>query len=137
MEFVTNPSSLVSYRKNVERGLNGQFGIFLKNSDINSATEAHFRQQMTDKLKNDNLEEQLIPYWHVGCRRLTPGVGYLEALWEPNVEVVLDGINSIIDRRCLCNDGKEYPIDVLICATGFNTSFRSRFPVRNASGANL
>ena len=106
IEFATNPGALVSYRKNVERGLNGQFGVFLKHSDINSATEAHFRQQMTDKLKNEYLEERLIPNWHVGCRRLTPGVGYLEALGKPNVEVVHGGVNSITDRGSLCNDGK-------------------------------
>jgi hypothetical protein len=136
-EFATNPGALTSYRKNIERGLNGQFGIFLKNSNINSETEAYFRQQMTGKLKNDYLEERLIPDWHVGCRRLTPGVGYLEALGKPNVQTVYGEINSITERGCLCDDGKEYPIDVLICATGFNTSFKPRFPILNASGANL
>jgi len=137
LEFSMKPGALVDYRKNIERGLNGQFGIFLKNTNVNSDTEAYFRMQMKNKLKNEYLEERLIPNWHVGCRRLTPGVGYLEALGKPNVQTVYGEINEITERGCLCSDGKEYPIDVLICATGFNTSFKPRFPVINSSGANL
>jgi len=128
---------LVEYRKNVERGLNGQFGIFLKGTNTNNDTEAYFRQQMTEKLHNQYLEERLIPNWHVGCRRLTPGVGYLEALGKENVEVVYGEINEITERGCLCDNGTEYPVDVLICATGFNTSFKPRFPVVGPNGKNL
>ncbi|KAF2261197.1 FAD/NAD(P)-binding domain-containing protein [Lojkania enalia] len=137
LEFATKPNALLEYRRNVERGLNGQFGIFLKGTNTNNETEAYFRQQMHDKLKNPYLEERLVPNWHVGCRRLTPGVGYLEALGKENVNVVYGEIHEITERGCLCDNGKEYPIDVLICATGFNTSFKPRFPVIGPSGKNL
>jgi len=136
-EFATKPGALTEYRRNIERGLNGQFGIFLKDSNVNSETEAYFRQQMTEKLHNSYLEEKLIPNWHVGCRRLTPGVGYLEALGKDNVETVYGEINEITEQGCRCDNGQEYPVDVLICATGFNTSFKPRFPVVNAEGKNL
>lgn len=136
-EFATKPGALVDYRKNVERGLNGQYGIFLKGSNVNNETEAYFRQQMAEKLQNPYLEEKLIPNWHVGCRRLTPGVGYLEALGKDNVETVYGEINEITERGCKCDNGQEYPVDVLICATGFNTSFKPRFPVVNDKGTNL
>ncbi|KAF2748331.1 FAD/NAD(P)-binding domain-containing protein [Sporormia fimetaria CBS 119925] len=136
-DFETKPDVLTEYRKGIERGMNSQFGIFLKGSNINSETEAHFRQQMREKLQNPYLEERLIPDWHVGCRRLTPGIGYLESLGKPNVEVVYGEINEITERGCLCDNGKEYPVDVLICATGFNTSFKPRFPVVGPSGKNL
>lgn len=64
-------------------------------------------------------------------------MGYLEALGKPNVETVYGEINSISENGCVCDDGKEYPVDVLICATGFNTSFKPRFPVINPAGENL
>ncbi|KAF2653519.1 FAD/NAD(P)-binding domain-containing protein [Lophiostoma macrostomum CBS 122681] len=137
LEFATKPNVLTEYRKNVERGLNGQFGIFLKGTNTNNETEAYFRNQMHDKLQNEYLEERLIPNWHVGCRRLTPGVGYLESLGKDNVEVVYGEINEITERGCKCDNGNEYPVDVLICATGFNTSFKPRFPVVGPSGQNL
>jgi hypothetical protein len=79
-EFATKPGALMEYRRNIERGLNGQFGIFLKDSNVNSETEAYFRQQMTEKLHNPFLEEKLIPNWHVGCRRLTHLVSVISRL---------------------------------------------------------
>jgi hypothetical protein len=50
-EFATNPGALTEYRKTIERGISGRFGIFLEHSTINSETEAHFRQQMTSQLQ--------------------------------------------------------------------------------------
>ncbi|KAF1990549.1 FAD/NAD(P)-binding domain-containing protein [Aulographum hederae CBS 113979] len=135
--FANKPGELLDYRKNVERGLNGQFGIFLKDTKTNTETHAYMKAQMKEKLKNDFLEQKLIPEWAVGCRRLTPGVGYLESLGKPNVNVVYGEINKVTEKGCVCDDGKEYPIDVLICATGFDTSFKPRFPVINGEGKNL
>jgi cation diffusion facilitator CzcD-associated flavoprotein CzcO len=65
------------------------------------------------------LKEKLIPEWGVGCRRLTPGIGYLETLSKPNVKVVFGEIESVTEKGCKCDDGIEYLVDVLICATGF------------------
>ncbi|PVI02171.1 FAD/NAD(P)-binding domain-containing protein [Periconia macrospinosa] len=137
LEFATKPDILTNYRRDVERGLNGQFGLFLKGTNTNSHTETYFRQKMAEKLQNEYLEKRLIPDWHVGCRRLTPGVGYLESLGKENVEVVYGEINEITERGCLCDNGQEYPVDVLICATGFNTSFKPRFPVVGPADNNL
>jgi hypothetical protein len=94
-------------------------------------------QAMKDKLQNPELESKLIPNWAVGCRRLTPGVGYLESLGKDNVHVVYGEINEVTPNGCVCDDGKEYPVDVLICATGFDTSFKPRFPLVNPGGRNL
>lgn len=136
-EFAEKPGALLEYRKNNESGLNSQFGIFIKNHKINEDTHAYFLQQMKEKLNNPYLESKLIPDWSVGCRRLTPGVNYLESLTKPNVEVVYGEIKEATERGCLCDNSKEYPVDILICATGFDTSFKPRFPVVAPSGENL
>jgi len=68
---------------------------------------------------------------------LTPGVGYLEALGKENVEVVYGEILQITEKGCLCDNGNEYPVDALICATGFDTGFKPRFPIVGPSGKNL
>ncbi|ETS75250.1 hypothetical protein PFICI_13734 [Pestalotiopsis fici W106-1] len=135
--FATKPSVLTDYRKDVETGLNGQFGIFLKNNQVNIETHEYMLGQMKEKLGDAYLESKLIPDWSVGCRRLTPGVNYLESLTKENVQVVYGEINEVTERGCLCDDGKEYPVDVLICATGFDTSFKPRFPVVSDKGENL
>jgi hypothetical protein len=135
--FVNKPGALTEYRKGIESGLNAQFGIFLKDNKVNQDTHAHMLQQMKQKLGNKYLEEKLIPDWSVGCRRLTPGINYLESLTKPNVEVVYGEINSVTEKGPLCDNGQEYPVDVLICATGFDTTFKPRFPVINPKGVNL
>ncbi|KAI1334530.1 hypothetical protein F5Y15DRAFT_420771 [Xylariaceae sp. FL0016] len=135
--FASNPTALTDYRKDIESGLNGQFGIFLKNNKINQETREYMLEQMREKLHDPYLESKLIPDWSLGCRRLTPGVDYLESLTKPNVEVVYGEITSVTGKGCLCDNGREYPVDVLICATGFDTSFRPRFPVISHTGENL
>ncbi|KAI8160090.1 putative sterigmatocystin biosynthesis monooxygenase stcW [Colletotrichum sp. SAR 10_70] len=136
-DFREKPGALMEYRKNIESGLNGQFGIFLKNNKINQETHAYMLQQMKEKLNSPYLEDKLIPEWSVGCRRLTPGVNYLESLTKPNVEVVYGEITEVTERGCVSDNGQEYPVDILICATGFDTSFKPRFPVVAPSGENL
>jgi len=64
-------------------------------------------------------------------------VGYLEALGKENVEVVYGEITHITERGCVCDNGNEYPVDILICATGFDTSFKAHFPIVAPNGKNL
>lgn len=92
---------------------------------------------MKEKLQDPSLEEKLIPKWHVGCRRLTPGVGYLEAMKKENVEVVYGKILRITEKGVVSEDKREHALDVLIAATGFDVSFKPRFPVIGPGGRNL
>ncbi|EKG13648.1 hypothetical protein MPH_09113 [Macrophomina phaseolina MS6] len=96
-------------------------------------------EEMKSKLTSDpSLASSLIPSWSVGCRRFTPGPGYLEALQAPNVRIILSGVTRITPTVCISADGQSHTFDALICATGFNTSFTPRFPVvNNATGHSL
>lgn len=136
-EFANKPGTLLKYRKEVESGLNGQFSLFLRGTKTNDDTRKYMIEQMKLKLNDKFLETKLIPDWSLGCRRLTPGVGYLESLTKENVEVVYGEINEITEKGCLSDNGKEYPVDVLICATGFDTTFKPRFPLIGPAGGNL
>lgn len=81
----------------------------------------------------------VLPDFSVGCRRLTPGPGYLEALCEDNVGICMfagflfnlliswsstkvDYIPSQIKRITATGieteDGQHIDLDVIICATG-------------------
>ncbi len=129
-DFANKPGVLTEYRKNVERGLNGQLGIFLRGTKTNDDTQAYVLGQMKEKIHDSYVQEKLIPRWHVGCRRLTPVVGYLESLGKENVSVVCGEISEVTQNGCVSESGQEYPVDILICATGFDTTFKPRFPLR-------
>lgn len=73
----------------------------------------------------------------VGCRRPTPGNGYLEALCEDNVEVVGDSIAEITPNGIKTADGVEHEVDVIVCATGFDVSWRPAYPTIGRAGKSL
>lgn len=64
----------------------------------------------------------------VGCRRPTPGNGYLEALCSENTEVVSESIAQITPKGIMTADGVEHEVDVIVCATGFDVSWRPSYP---------
>lgn len=117
--------------------MNDQFPLFLKGTELSKNTRNYITQQMKEKLNNKYLEKKLIPEWSFGCRRLTPDINYLESLTKPNVKVVYGEILEITEKGCSCDDGNEYPVDVLICATGFDTTFKPRFPLIGPNNQNL
>jgi cation diffusion facilitator CzcD-associated flavoprotein CzcO len=90
---------------------------------------------MAAKLRGDAvLCQALIPSFPVGCRRLTPGPGFLEALSEPNVKVVTDGMRRFVPEGIELESGQVLKVDAIICATGFDLSFRPRFPIIGRDG---
>ena len=95
---------------------------------------------MREKLQNPALENIIIPSTGVGCRRPTPGINYLETLTAKNVTVVHGDITQITADGCISSSdsgGTLHPLDVLICATGFDTSYVPRFPLIGQQGISL
>jgi hypothetical protein len=82
--------------------------------------------------------DKMIPKnFNVACRRPTPGNGYLEALNGEKTTVFAEDIGSITPRGFTTMDGTEHEVDVIICATGFDTSYRPRFPIIGLDGTTL
>jgi hypothetical protein len=97
-----------------------------------------FEQHMKTKLaKKPEIAAQMIPQFPVACKRLTPGPGYLEALVEDNVDFVHDGIKRFTETGIETVDGQHREYDAIICATGFDTSFKPRFPLIGLDGVDL
>lgn len=94
---------------------------------------------MTTKLKNDpRLVDRIIPKdFNVGCRRPTPGNGYLEALVGEKTITFTETIGCITPNGFKDQEGNEYEVDVIVCATGFDTSYRPQFPVIGLNGTVL
>ncbi len=136
-EFEREPQVLLDWRKNAEANVNRIFPMFLKGSRMQERTKKAVTKQMSERLRDPRLREKLVPEWDFGCRRMTPGVGYLEALQAGNVDVVIGEIDRVTDEGRLVSGSNEYELDVLICATGFDVSFRPRFPIIGSKGMNL
>jgi cation diffusion facilitator CzcD-associated flavoprotein CzcO len=74
---------------------------------------------METRLKgNKRLIDAMVPKkFLVGCRRPTPGNGYLEALNEPNVEVYTEMFQKVTGKGFIDHQGNEVEVDVFVCAT--------------------
>jgi len=97
-----------------------------------------FSASMSSRLASrPDIYDALLPSFAPGCRRLTPGAGYLEALCEPNVAFITSGIARITPRGIETNDGKLHNLDVLACATGFKAGAPPPFPVIGRQGRNI
>ncbi|KAK0661784.1 putative sterigmatocystin biosynthesis monooxygenase stcW [Lasiodiplodia hormozganensis] len=141
--FKNQPGALLKHRKEMEDGLNKYFAVFKKGSAEQATFHAAITGLMRTRLASrPDLISALIPSWSAGCRRFTPGPGYLEALQAPNVHAILPptpsnptrsgDVVSITATHVTTADGAQHgPFDALICATGFNTSFRPRYSVLN------
>ncbi|KAH7397926.1 flavin-binding monooxygenase [Cadophora sp. MPI-SDFR-AT-0126] len=137
-EFANDPEKFLAFRKVIEADGNTIHGVSFRGSEMQKGAVEAFRAMMAERLaKKPEILDALIPSFSVGCRRLTPGPGYLEALIEDNVEFVSDKIASITSSSVVLETGREVPLDVLVCATGFNTSSPPPFYVEGKNGISL
>ena len=135
--FVHKHGVLLEVRKKNESRINSAFKYFLSDSEEQATLRSHITQEMKGKLQNPALEDILIPKTGVGCRRPTPGIRYLESLTASNVTLVHGPISAITPTGCIDAAGTTHTLDVLICATGFETSYIPRFPLLGHGGKNL
>jgi cation diffusion facilitator CzcD-associated flavoprotein CzcO len=68
---------------------------------------------------------------------MTPGHGYLEALVADNVTVTGDPICNFTPTGIETTTGEKFAFDIIVCATGFDTSYRPSFPVIGEKGTDL
>lgn len=59
------------------------------------------------------------------------------AIQEPNVDVHFTEVVEITEKTIIGKDGVEKEVDTIVCATGFDTSFRPAFPIVGKNGVDL
>ena len=135
--FEDNPQLFMKYSKMIESELNQRFKFILKNTEPAKAAKEFATNEMKTKLGgNEALMDAIIPKnFGVGCRRPTPGNGFLEALNRDNVHVFTNGVmREVTPKGFIDADGNEVEVDIIVCATGFNTSWIPRYPVIGEDG---
>lgn len=97
--------------------------------------QEEFVKNMKRRLANKpELIDDLIPSFPPACRRLTPGPGYLEALTDEKVDIITSNIVKVDETGIITADGQHRPVDMIVCATGFDTSYTPRFMVKGRVG---
>ncbi|KEZ43472.1 4-hydroxyacetophenone monooxygenase [Scedosporium apiospermum] len=133
-----DPDYLLNYRKRIEFAINEGFAIFYKDTEASRMAYQYMQAEMARGLENDPvLTKKLVPSWPVGCRRLTPGDGYLEALIKPNVECYFTEISSITEKGLNTTDGASHEVDAIVCATGYDMAWTPHFTLIGRDGVNI
>ncbi|KAK2672805.1 FAD/NAD(P)-binding domain superfamily [Fusarium oxysporum f. sp. vasinfectum] len=139
-EFVKSDDEYLRFRKRIEDDGNLVHLSTLRGSEMQKEFVSMFSKITNDVLgSRPDLLESFSPSFGVGCRRLTPGPGYLEALSQPNVNFITQGIESINETGLKISgpEGRQIDVDVLVCATGFQTNYTPPFPVVGKQGVTL
>lgn len=99
-------------------------------TEFSEAGREMFEESMRKKLKRKpEILERILPDFAPGCRRLTPGPGFLEALTEDNVDFISTPIKRVSPNGIELSNGRMVELDVLVCATGFNAAGAPPFSV--------
>ncbi len=109
----------------IERQLNSNFRIM-----------EQIRARVDAIVKDPKTAAALKPYYPYGCKRPTFHDEYLPAFNLPHVTLVDTaplGVSQI-NARGVVHDGVEYPLDVLIYATGFQWMATSTFNMITGRG---
>lgn len=98
--------------------------------------ESEMRRRLAPK---PEIAEAIVPKdFAVGCRRPTPGEGYLETLCADNVDVVTNSeISEFTPNGIKTEDGVEHEVDVIVCATGFDATWKPPYPTIGREGRSL
>jgi cation diffusion facilitator CzcD-associated flavoprotein CzcO len=136
--WLNDPDAYLRYRKELELSLQGFYAFCERDNPECLGVEKNFAKVMRERLADKpELLESLLPSYPPLCKRLTPGPGYLEALASPNVDVIASNIELIDASGIKTKDGRYRTVDAIICATGFDTSASSGFPIFGRDGMNL
>ena len=122
-------ASKLSRKELMEKTLNSNFRIM-----------EQIRARVDLIVKDRKTAEALKPYYPYGCKRPTFHDEYLPAFNLSHVHLVDTAPNGVekIDKDGVCHAGENYPVDVLIYATGFEWMATSTFNmIIGRTGASL
>jgi cyclohexanone monooxygenase len=112
------------YEESWERGglpFLGAYGDLLFEKTANDTIAEFARRKIRSIVKDPATAELLCPDNVFGCKRLCVDTGYFETYNLPHVKLVDVSMTPI--QRFTADgievDGTEYPLDVVVCATGF------------------
>jgi cation diffusion facilitator CzcD-associated flavoprotein CzcO len=110
--------------------------MIAKQLDSNFRIMEQIRARIDAIVEDPTTAAALKPYYPYGCKRPTFHDEYLPTFNRPNVTLVDTAPMGVaeIDERGVVHDGVEYPLDVLIYATGFQWMATSTFNMITGRG---
>lgn len=96
------------------------FNTFYKNSLLGFLGQLFIKFSIWWTISDKSLREKLIPNYPMGCKRILLSDDFYQHLNKPNVTVLVQDPVDRITKDSMIVKGKEYKMDVLVLATGFD-----------------
>jgi cation diffusion facilitator CzcD-associated flavoprotein CzcO len=101
---------------------------------VQHLSEGFLRKYVDD----ERLRDALTPRYPFRCKRVLLGERYYTALQREHVDLVAEPIDCVTDTSVVTADGKSVDVDVIVLATGFETSsYLSGLEVIGVDGESL
>ncbi|KAI9019680.1 cyclohexanone monooxygenase [Hyaloraphidium curvatum] len=131
-----DPAFFRNYLKEFWIGGEKRSNLFKPDSKLQQRFRANALKKF-EQVKDPVLRAKLIPNYPVGCRRLTPSDVFFDVIEAPNVEVVVGDVIEKIVPEGIVAEGKLHEVDVICCATGFDTTYTPWIRITGRDGRTL
>ncbi|KAH8809325.1 hypothetical protein F5884DRAFT_822359 [Xylogone sp. PMI_703] len=135
-QFRNDHEAMVKHGKKSEDEIMMLFHLMVKDGERYKKIREQLTQRMRD-LKDEKLIKGFTPNFSVGCRRISPGDPCMIAVTQENVECHFTGVKDITETGLIADNGEFVEVDAIVCATGFDVSYRPRFPLVGLNGTDL
>ncbi|KAJ9115390.1 hypothetical protein QFC22_005145 [Naganishia vaughanmartiniae] len=119
-QFATDEDALYKHDSTLSAATMHLFDVFFKGSAEQEGLKAIVRDMMTADLRDPDLIAQLVPDIHL-----------------PTVSLLMNPIEKVSKQAITTKNGQQHKIDRIILATGFDTSFKPKYPLRGKKGVDL
>ncbi len=97
-----------------------------------------WRRFMHAQVRDPELRRKCEPDYVMGCKRILFSNDWYPTLCRPDVDLVTDAVAEVTEHGVRTVSGAEYPVDVLILGTGFDTThFLASMEVVGVGGRHL
>ena len=111
---------------------------FTQGSFFGKLFERASKKELEAHISDPELRRKLTPDYPAGCKRILLTNDWFPTLARPNVHVETSHIARITDNAVVTEDGVSHPADVVILATGFeSTDFLSPMKIVGRGNADL
>ncbi len=115
-----------------------RFPLFRRNRVMARMIEGLAKGYIKKTVQCPDLRRVLLPDYPAGAKRILASDDYYQALGRENVDLITTPIERVTADGVTTADGKEYAVDAVILATGFQTTeFLAPMAVHGANGCRL
>ncbi len=102
------------------------FPLTKNKSKVNSRAAKGVEKWMRSVVKNEDLQDKMVPNYTIGCKRILLSDNFYSSLNAPNVELVTVPIAHFTKTGVATKDKELYQADIIVYATGYDVMAHMR-----------